>query len=140
ANNSDDNGIWALNWSSSRVTVGDSVINYQGKTFLTQNAIPFVSANDPRVPVLTGLSQKLVAEDGLTPLFLQALWKGRDDPIAMVAGIDARMIEAEAKLNANDIAGMMTMLNAARATPPRLGVVQPTALSALATPATQDAA
>ena len=140
ANNSDDNGIWALNWSSSRVTVGDSVINYQGKTFLTQNAIPFVSANDSRVPVLTGLSQKLVAEDGLTPLFLQALWKGRDDPIAMVAGIDARMIEAEAKLNANDIAGMMTILNAARATPPRLGVVQPTALSALATPATQDAA
>ena len=32
----------------------------------------------------------------------------------MVSGIDARLIEAEAKLNANDIAGMMTILNALR--------------------------
>jgi hypothetical protein len=140
SNNSDDNGIWSLNWSSSRVTVSDSVINYQGSRVITQNAIPFVSANDPRVPVITGASQRLVAEDGLTPLFLQNIWKARDDPIALVAGIDARMIEAEAKLNANDIAGMMTILNAARATPPRLGALQPTALAALPTPATQDAA
>ncbi len=140
ASNSDDNGIWGLNWSSSRVTVSDSVISYQGKTYTTLNAIPFVSANDPRVPVITGASQKLVAEDGLTPLFLQNIWKTRDDPIALVAGIDARMIEAEAKLNANDIPGMMAILNAARQTPPRLGGLQPAAMATLPTPATQDAA
>jgi hypothetical protein len=58
----------------------------------------------------------------------------------MVAGVDARLIEAEAKLQASDIAGMMTILNALRATPPRLGALQPAARTALPTPATQDAA
>ena len=43
----------------------------------------------------------------------------------MVSGIDARLIEAEAKLNANDIAGMMTILNALRAAPPKIGNYQP---------------
>jgi hypothetical protein len=141
ASTSDDNGIWTLNNSVSRVTVGDSVMTYQGKTFFIANAIPFFSLNDPRVPVVTGASQKLVAEDGLTPLYLQQIWKNRDDAIALAAGIDARMIEAEAKLQAGDIAGMMTILNAVRAAPPRLGgVLQPAAMPALPTPATQDAA
>ena len=121
ASTSDDNGIWTLNNSVSRVTVGDSTMTYQGKTFFIANAIPFFSLNDPRVPVVTGASQKLVAEDGLTPLYLQQIWKNRDDAVALAAGIDARMIEAEAKLNGGDIPGMMSILNAARAAPPRLG-------------------
>ena len=40
-------------------------------------------------------------------------------------------------MKANDISGMMTILNALRATPPKLGEVQPTAMAALPTPATQ---
>jgi hypothetical protein len=141
ASTSDDNGIWTLNNSVSRVTVGDSVVTYQGKTYFIPNAIPFYSLNDPRVPVVSGASQKLVAEDGLTPLYLQQIWKNRDDAVALAAGIDARMIEAEAKLNGGDIPGMMAILNAARATPPRLGgVLQPAAMAALPTPTTQDAA
>jgi starch-binding outer membrane protein, SusD/RagB family len=138
--NSDDLGIWTLNNSVARVTVSDSAVTYQGRTFTTLNAVPFVSLNDPRVPVVSGASLRVAAEDGLTPLYIQQIWKNRDDPIAMVAGIDARMIEAEAKLFANDIAGAMTILNAVRATPPRLGILQPTALPALPTPATKDAA
>jgi hypothetical protein len=140
ASNSDDNGIWTLNNSVARVTVGDTSVLYQNKRFSIGNAVPFASANDPRVPVVSGASLKVPAEDGLTPLFLQQVYKNRDDPIAMVAGVDARLIEAEAKLQANDIPGMMTILNALRATPPRLGVHQPTAMAALATPATKDAA
>jgi hypothetical protein len=141
ASNNDDNGIWTLNNSVSRVTVSDSAFDYQGKHYSTKNALPFASANDPRVPIVPGSALKIVAEDGLTPLWVQQIWKSRDDAVAMVAGIDARMIEAEAKLNANDIAGMMTILNAARATPPRLGgVLQPTAMAPLATPATKVAA
>ncbi|MGH7620592.1 MAG: hypothetical protein ACREPM_25540, partial [Gemmatimonadaceae bacterium] len=77
----------------------------------------------------------------LTPLYLQQIWKNRDDAVALASGIDARMIEAEAKLNGGDIPGMMAILNAARATPPRLGgVLQPSAMAPLATPTTQDAA
>ena len=49
-------------------------------------------------------------------------------------------MEAEAKLNANDIAGMTTILNALRATPPKISNYQPAAMPALPTPASKDAA
>ena len=58
----------------------------------------------------------------------------------MVSGIDARLMEAEVALKSNDIAGMMTILNALRAAPPKISNYQPTAMAPLATPATQDAA
>jgi hypothetical protein len=102
--------------------------------------IPFASLNDPRVPILKGTDAKLSAEDGSTPLFIQQVYKGRDDPIPMVSGIDARLIEAEARLNAGDYAGMMAILNALRAAPPKIGIFQPVPMAALATPATKDAA
>src|SRR5256885_16869478 len=74
-------------------------------------------------------------------LFIQQIYKGRDDPIPMVSGIDARLIEAEAKLNASDFAGMMTILNALRTAPPKIGNFQPATMAALTTtPATKDAA
>jgi hypothetical protein len=77
------------------------------------------------------------AEDGTTPLYVQRIWIGRDDPIPLVSGIDSRLIEAEARLNASDIPGMMTILNALRATPPRIGNFQPVAMAALPAPASQ---
>jgi hypothetical protein len=141
SNNSDDLGIWTLNNSIARVSVGDSSVTYVGKQFTTLNAIPFASLNDPRVPILKGVDAKVPAEDGQTPLFIQQIYKGRDDPIPMVSGIDARLIEAEAKLGANDFAGMMTILNALRTAPPRIGNFQATTMTAIATtPATKDAA
>ncbi|HEY2379313.1 MAG TPA: hypothetical protein VGH98_25245 [Gemmatimonadaceae bacterium] len=140
ASNGDDIGIWRFNNSVGRTTVGDSTINFQGKIYTTLNAIPFASAKDPRVPVLDGKGAGLSSEDGLTPFFLQQIWKNRDDPVPMVSGIDARLIEAEAALNAStpDITTMMTILNALRATPPKIGTYQPAAMAPLATPATTD--
>lgn len=138
--NSDDLGIWRFNNSVGRVTVGDSAITISGTTYQTLNAIPFASANDPRVPVLVGKSAGLSSEDGLTPFFLQQIWKNRDDPQPMVSGLDARLIEAEAALNASDIAGMMTILNALRAAPPKIGIFQPGVMPPLAPPATQNEA
>lgn len=140
ANNSDDNGIWVLNNSVSRITVADSFDIYNGQVNIIKNNVPFASANDPRVPVVTGASLKIQSEDGTTPLFLQQIWKNRDDPMPMVSGLDARLIEAEGRLNASDITGMMTILNALRAAPPVNGTYQPAAMAPLPTPATQDAA
>ncbi|HXT14566.1 MAG TPA: hypothetical protein VN706_02975 [Gemmatimonadaceae bacterium] len=140
SSNSDDNGIWFLNNSVSRVTVADSFDIFNGSVNIIKNNLPFASANDPRVPVVTGKSQNLQSEDGTTPLFLQQIWKGRDDPMPMVSGLDARLIEAEGKLKAGDIAGMMTILNSLRAAPPKDGNFQPAAMAALPTPASQDAA
>lgn len=140
ASTSDDASVWILNNSVSRVSVSDSAVAYQGKVFIAKNAIPFASANDPRVPVVTGASLKIPAEDGLTPLFVQQVWKNRDDPIPVLSGVDARLIEAEARLNANDIPGMMTILNALRTGGQTLGILKVAAMPALANPADQTAA
>ncbi|HSQ31327.1 MAG TPA: hypothetical protein VLN49_15815 [Gemmatimonadaceae bacterium] len=138
--NNDDSGLWILNNSISRMSVGDSTVTYLGKTVRTFNVIPFASLNDPRVPILKGTDAKLSSEDGSTPLFIQQVYKGRDDPIPMVSGIDARLIEAEAKLSAGDFAGMMTILNALRTAPPKIANFQPLTMAALPTPGNKDAA
>jgi hypothetical protein len=101
-----DNEWWIMGPSVKRYTVGDSV-NVAGRIL---NVIPFAQLNDPRVSV-TNTGTK--AEDNITTFFQVNNW-GRDDPVPPLSGIDARLIEAEAKLQANDIAGMMTILNALR--------------------------
>jgi hypothetical protein len=132
----EDNGHWQVQVSTTRLTVGDSFDLIGTTPNLIKNALPFVSAKDPRVPTKgpTG-----TAEDGSTPMFVNLIW-GRKDPLPMASGIDARLIEAEAKLNAKDIAGMMTILNGLRAAPQKLGTLAVPTMSALPTPTSQDAA
>jgi hypothetical protein len=136
------NGVWSLVNSTARVTVSDSVDIINGARTTVPNALPFVSAHDPRVPTVSGdsSSPRINAEDVQTPTFLNLLVKNQFDPIVIASGIDARLIEAEAKLNANDRAGMMTILNALRASPQTIGTVAVPALAPLATPADQTSA
>jgi starch-binding outer membrane protein, SusD/RagB family len=136
------NGIWSLVNSTARVTVSDSVDVVNGALTPIKNALPFVSAADPRVPTINGkiASPSVGAEDTQTPVFLALLYKNQFDPFVLVSGIDARLIEAEAKLNANDIAGMMTILNALRTSKQTIGTVAVPALSALPAPADQTSA
>ncbi|MEW5919012.1 MAG: hypothetical protein AB1762_21590, partial [Gemmatimonadota bacterium] len=94
-----ENQIWALNTSAKRWTVGDS-FDVSGRI---RNAIPFASAGDPRVPVVgtaTGTSPAGRGFDGSTNFIrLNGLY-GRTDATPIVSGIDARLMEAEAKLKA----------------------------------------
>jgi starch-binding outer membrane protein, SusD/RagB family len=136
---SGDNGIWSLMSSQARISVADSFDLIGGSVNVIQNALPFASANDPRVKVLPGTqtTPHIGAEDGTTPMFIELMYN-RDDPIPMVSGVDARLIEAEAALNANNIAGMMTILNTLRAAAPKLGIFQVPAMPPIATtPTTQ---
>jgi len=137
---SGSNGMWSLNNSTARISVADSFDVVGGATNVIKNALPFASANDPRVPVCNGdvCSPKVVAEDQVTrPFYVGLLYKGQFDPLVLASGIDARLYEAEAKLQAGDIPGMMTVLNALRQASPRptIGVTTIPAMSALATPA-----
>jgi hypothetical protein len=135
---SGDNQIWSLGPSAKRWTVGDSF----DTSGLIRNAIPFASAKDPRVPntgTATGTSPAGRGFDNSTNLITLDLY-GRTDPTPIVSGIDARLIEAEARLKANDIAGMMTILNALRTSPQDLGPRETAAMTALAAPTTQEAA
>jgi hypothetical protein len=144
AKSSDDLGIWVINNSTARMTVSDSSEVVNGTAVVTPNALPFASANDPRVPVKSGddVDPPVGPEDTSTPMFVQLLY-GQDDPIPMLSGIDARLIEAEAQLNKKSpagIAAMMVILNNLRTNPPAIGSYQPDAMAPLALPATQDAA
>ena len=146
-----NNQIWSVNTSVKRYTVGDS-FDVSG---IIRNSLPFASAADPRVPVdgsSTGTSSVGRGFDGSTNFIRQRLF-GRVDPTPILSGLDARLIEAEAKLKANDIAGMMTILNSLRSSPPTIAnfsgtgstpgtpvAVTPAGLTALATPASPDAA
>lgn len=140
---SGDITLWAQPRSARRYTVGDS-LEGRGRNLLVKNAVPFFSAKDPRVPVSYTISSKgdtTISQDGLIPSRTTTIWD-RSTTTSVVNGLDARLIEAEGKLKAGDIAGMILILNALRAAPPKIGEVQPTAaqLPPLVAPATQDAA
>jgi len=129
-----DNQIWSLNISAGRYTVGDS-FDVSG---VIKNALPFASAGDPRVAVA---NPKKVGFDGTTSLFNQGVFAQRTDPVPLVSGIDARLIEAEAKLSTSDFAGMVGILNALRTSAQKIGNLSVPAMAAIATtPATKDAA
>ncbi len=70
--------------------------------------LPYRSANDPRVPYTdtedTGL-------DLITPQFNLDKYPDATSPVPVADGIEARLIEAEAQLQANDLSGMRTTLN-----------------------------
>ncbi|MDB4912473.1 MAG: hypothetical protein JWM95_117 [Gemmatimonadetes bacterium] len=134
------NGMWTLNNSTARISVADSFDLIGGAPNIIKNALPFASAGDPRVPVVNGdvASPTVKAEDAVTkPFYVSLLYKGQYDPLVLASGIDARLIEAEAKYNASDIPGMMTILNTLRTQTPRPSIanVSVAALPALATPA-----
>jgi len=143
SSSSGSNGMWSLNNSTARISVADSVDVVGGVANVIKNALPFASANDPRVPVCNGdqCSPKVVAEDQVTrPFYVGLLYKGQFDPLVLASGVDARLYEAEAKLQGRDIAGMITILNDLRQAKPTIGVTTVPPMAPLSTPATADAA
>lgn len=138
---SGDNVLWGQPFSSARYTVGDS-LEGNARNLLVRNAIPFFAAKDPRVPVFYTVTSNgrdtVKAQDGLTFVRKTTIW-ARSTPVPVVNGIDARLVEAEGQLRANNIPGMLSILNALRAAPPKLGEVQPAVMPPLADPGTVDA-
>src|SRR5690349_9567184 len=116
ATSSGDNTLWNQPASQRRYTIGDS-LEGRARNLLVKNAIPFFSAQDPRVPSKYTVGTKndtTISQDGLIPSRTTTLW-ARSTTVSAYNGLDARLIEAEGRLKANDIAGMMTILNALRA-------------------------
>jgi hypothetical protein len=134
--------LYLLNGNqASRFVVGDSFALVSGVPTTIKNALPFASANDPRIPV-TGATGNTSRKgfDGSTPWVGQLLY-GQTDPFPVLTGIDARLIEAEAKIATGDYAGMFTMLNALRTTAQTIGNKTIAAMPALTNaPTTKDAA
>ena len=124
------NNNWGQNVSQTRSAVSDSV---QGtaRNILVKNAIPFLSAGDPRVPAHYRLAKNgkdsVKAQDGNGfVISADSLW-GQTSAVALTHGLDARLIEAEAALHANNPGGMMGFLNGLRATKIQITAPSPTA-------------
>lgn len=108
------NAFWTWHINSRRYSVGDS----EGT-----NGLDFASAKDPRVPVCTGgdaacktIGVTRADRDDLTrPFHVLMTWPTREGSIAIMQGVDARMIEAEAQLKAGNPGAALATLNAARA-------------------------
>jgi starch-binding outer membrane protein, SusD/RagB family len=135
------NGVWGQGASQRRYTVGDS-LEGNAHDILVKNVIPFYSAKDPRLPVTYTVSSKgdtTKAQDGITYSRTTTLY-GQTGSMAVVNGIDARLVEAEAALAAGNAAGMISTLNTLRATALTLGSITyaANALPALADPGTAD--
>jgi hypothetical protein len=115
------NQLWSLNNSGRRYVVGDK----DGAVGLN-----FASSGDPRIPVCRGNdtvcrgfgvlnSTSFDGNFGASPriggpYYVQLIWPTRDDDVAIVTGVEARLVEAEAKLRSGD-AGWLVTLNALRA-------------------------
>jgi len=134
--------LYLLNGNpASRFVVGDSFAIVNGASSVIRNALPFASANDPRIPV-TGATNNTTRKgfDGSTPWVGQLLY-GQTDPFPVLTGVDARLIEAEAKINAGDFAGSFATLNALRASTQTIGNKTIPVMPALTNaPTTKDAA
>ena len=102
------NIVWEQN-NLKQITVS----NREGR-----NGLDFVSANDPRVPT----QAQGLGTDLQTQSYLFTKYNGLSSPIPMASGIEARLIEAEAALqaNRNDAnptgTGWLGILNSLRAT------------------------
>jgi starch-binding outer membrane protein, SusD/RagB family len=98
------NSFWNLINSNRRMSVG----NMKGG-----NGLNFRTANDPRVGVFrTGTR---LGFDEQTPLWEQEKYPDRDADVVLANGQQARLIEAEAALRANNPGQMITILNGLRA-------------------------
>jgi len=145
------NTLWDQPTSQNRYTVSDSVQG-NSRTIFVANALPFLSAKDRRVPahykIASNGKDSVKSQDGGTYVIqVDSLW-GQTSAIAVTAGLDARLIEAEAALQAGNFGGMMTILNTLRASPVQITAASPTstgthpgwtvpALAALVDPGTQ---
>lgn len=109
------NQFWNLNNLAGRysVSTGEGI-----------NGLNYATANDPRVPVCAGndavcktIGVTKATRDDLTgPYYVQRLWPVRESSVAIVSGLEARLIEAEGHLRASNTTASLAALNAVRAT------------------------
>jgi hypothetical protein len=75
------------------------------------NGLAFRSENDPRVP--TRLIGKGI--DNVTDIYSYTRYASAASPVTLASGVEARLIEAEAALQAGNAAQMLVLLNGLRA-------------------------
>lgn len=129
----EDNFIWTIANSARRYTVQDSADRQGGRI---PNAMPFVSARDPRVPVT---QPSRFGFDGVTPHDAQQVFPSYNAPVPVANWVDAQLAGAEAQLAAGNVAGWLATLNDLRTGPTNIGTITVAGMPALVDPGTADA-
>src|SRR5437867_4097340 len=122
----ENNGTFALTFLDPRM----SVSNAEGV-----NGLPYRADNDPRVPQRRGSGiggEPANGFDGSSPMYLQLKYGSRSANATVASGVEARLIEAEARLQAGDPTGSLVILNTLRLAPPAAGSGGVTGLTPLA--------
>ena len=106
-----NNGVFSFAQNSRRFSIPDR----EGV-----NGLPFRSLGltDGRLALRRNSASGGNGFDNFTPLFVSAKFQNRSAPTPLAEGSEARLIEAEAALAANDDATFLAKLNAARAASP----------------------
>ena len=120
--------------SAPSVTTVADCLEGNSRNLLVRNAIPFFSANDPRLPVI---DTKVVGQDGGTFVRTTTLYD-RLTPIDVVNGLDARLIEAEAALRGGNVTQWLQILNDLRQGPTRIAQIGTVVIGATALPLLTD--
>lgn len=105
ADDTQENKVYAENSVNGNISLSDR----EGG-----NGMPFRSANDPRLGWIH--AEGRVGANNVDPLYEQTKYDSFDDDVVLADGLEARLIEAEAALRADDVALMLAKLNALRAT------------------------
>jgi hypothetical protein len=79
------------------------------------NGLPFRDANDPRVPWFRDEGGEDVGFDNATPQYDEGKYGSETAPTTVANGVEARLIEAEAALQAGNTGGWLSILNTLRA-------------------------
>jgi len=99
----EQNGVYVFNALSKRWSMSD----LEGG-----NGLPFLSSNDPRTPHTVGGN----GFDAVTPLAVLLKYTDYSTPTNLADGVEARLVEAEAALQAGDVTTWLAKLNGLRAT------------------------
>ncbi|MFL5594987.1 MAG: hypothetical protein ACJ785_10295, partial [Gemmatimonadaceae bacterium] len=114
-----NNGTWALTSSVGRFGEADAEAGIGLPYASDGNLKKTTGVVDPRVADslarrVSGGVANAKGFDGATDQMVQAKYPLRASPITVADGVEARLIEAEAALNASDPVGALTILNALR--------------------------
>ena len=127
----DDNQRNRIFWSSGNSRESGSA--YRAHTEWSTWYYDYKTAtSDPRVPITTTTLQGDAAIEccGKVPFYPEAKYTASASPIRLASGREMRLIEAEAKLRNNDLAGAMTSLNLVRTNAGTTAVVATTTTEA----------
>ena len=109
-----NNGTWGLTVSVGRFGVADKEAGV-GLPFQSDGDVNANPAPDPRVAnAVADRGGDDTGFDGATVQFIQLKYPNRDSPATIADGVEARLIEAEASLNAGNPVGALGTLNALR--------------------------